>query len=89
MASAETGLGKTELALLPEGGKRKWRGDGVFWLTTELGAAVLGHGLSMREGEEGEGEVGCATGRMERGRERRPIAPFLFPFLFFFPSFPI
>ena len=53
------------------------------------GAVILGYGRPMREGEEGEGEVGCATGRMERGRERRPIAPFLFPFLFFFPSFPI
>ena len=40
MASVETGLGKTDLTLLPEGERGNGGGDGVFWLTTELEAVV-------------------------------------------------
>jgi hypothetical protein len=40
-------------------------------------------------GGEGEEEVGCAAGQKEEGRERRPVASFLFlfPFLFSFFSY--
>ena len=40
MASAETGLEKTNLALYQKGKRGNRGGDGVFWLTAELRAVV-------------------------------------------------
>ena len=40
MASAETELGKIDLALYRMGERGNGGGDGVFWLTTELEAVV-------------------------------------------------
>jgi hypothetical protein len=41
MASVETRLREVDLVLYREGEGKNGGGDGVFWLTTELGAVMV------------------------------------------------